>query len=177
MAGAAERVAARLADWTERTAANAKIGVDEARAADRRAQARLSSAGQAGPLSGPAGGDALLSRAAAGAGGKRLPMTAEQVEQIAQKYGIDISDVNVRVDKSRTGFYGSTAPNGTVTLTRSAFVNEEQLARTLAHERYHVDQIRGGMGYPKDYDSGNAWETAAQEHEDNWWASTGSGLQ
>ena len=104
-------------------------------------------------------------------------MAIGQVNRIAEKYGIDISGVNVRIDKAKIGFYGSTAPNGSVTLTRSAFTNEEQLARTLAHERFHVEQIRGGMGYPTDYDSGNAWESAAAQYEDDWWATTGSGLQ
>ena len=131
-AEAAGRISAHLAGWTERTASNVKLGVDELRAADSRAEARLKAAR----------GDALLSRGAAGVGGRRLPMTTEQVEQIAEKYGIDISGVDVRMDKSRIGFYGSTAPNGKVTLTRSAFLSEEQLARTLAHERYHVEQIR-----------------------------------
>jgi RHS repeat-associated protein len=120
--------------------------------------------------------DSLLSKSASGSGG-RLPMTMECVCQIAGKYGIDISDVKVKIDKSRAGYFGSTSSKGEVTLTRDAFRNEEQLARTLAHERFHVDQIRSGMGYPTTYDAGNAWESAAQSFEDDWWATTGSGLR
>jgi hypothetical protein len=104
-------------------------------------------------------------------------MTMECVCQVAEKYGIDVSDVNIKIDKSKMGYYGSTAPNQTITLTRDAFRNEEQLARTLTHERFHVDQIRSGMGYPTTYDAGNAWESAAQAHEDNWWNTIGSGLR
>lgn len=51
----------------------------------------------------------------------------------------------VKIDKSRVGYYGSTSPTETITLTRDAFRNEEQLARTLKHERFHVDHIRSGM--------------------------------
>ncbi|MFJ2648402.1 hypothetical protein ACIO1C_16895 [Streptomyces sp. NPDC087420] len=104
-------------------------------------------------------------------------MTMECVCEVAQKYGVDISDVKIKIDKGKIGYYGSTAPDQGVTLTREAFRNEQQLARTLVHERFHVDQIRSGMGYPKTYDSGNAREAAAQAHEDKWWATTGKGLE
>ncbi|MER5778291.1 polymorphic toxin-type HINT domain-containing protein [Streptomyces sp. NPDC002039] len=119
---------------------------------------------------------ALQNKNTAGSGPK-LPMTMDCVCQIAKKYGIDISNIKVKIDKSRMGYYGSTSPDSVITLTRSAFRNEEQLARTLAHERFHVDQIRSGMGYPNDYNSGNAWETAAQGFEDHWWETIGSGLR
>jgi len=126
-------------------------------------------------------GDAssLLRMTSSGSGaGRKLPMTMECVCQVAEKYGIDISDLNIHIDKSRAGYYGSTAPNQKITLTRDAFKNEKQLARTLAHERYHVvDQIRAGMGYPKTYDAGNKWERAAEAYEDSWWDNTGSALQ
>lgn len=104
-------------------------------------------------------------------------MTKECVCRVAEKYGIEISDVNINIDKSKMGYYGSTAPNQSITLTRDAFQNEEQLARTLAHERFHVDQIRSGMGYPRSYDAGNAWENAAIGYENHWWETIGNGLQ
>lgn len=112
---------------------------------------------------------ALRNTRAAGSGGK-LPMTMACVCAVAKKYGVDLSGVRVGIDKSKFNIYGSTAPNQRITLYRDAFKNEEQLARTLAHERFHVDQIRSGMGYPKSYDEGNAWERAAQQFEDAWWA-------
>lgn len=171
MAHAAERVTTKIAGWTARTADNVRLAVEDAGAADARAEARLKAAAPRRSE------DALQSRGDAKRAGPRLPMATEQVEQIAEKYGIDLSGVDVRIDKAKIGFYGSTSPNGAITLTRSAFINEEQLARTLAHERFHVEQIRSGMGYPTDYDSGNAWETAAQQYEDEWWTTTGSGLQ
>lgn len=116
-----------------------------------------------------ASSDALLSTTASGAG-SRLPMTMDTVCSVACKYGIDITDVPVTINKSRAGYYGSTSPDGRITLTRSAFKNEEQLARTLAHERFHVDQIRSGAGYPDSYDAANAWEREAHAYENAWWA-------
>ncbi|MEV6302194.1 RHS repeat-associated core domain-containing protein [Actinoplanes sp. NPDC051861] len=121
--------------------------------------------------------DSLLRTSSAGAKGSRLPMTMECVCQIAEKYGIDISDVKIKIDKGRDGYAGSTAPDQKVTLTRAAFRDEEQLARTLAHERYHVDQLRAGMGYPKTYDEGNVWESTAIAYENTWWDTVGRNLK
>jgi hypothetical protein len=114
-------------------------------------------------------GAELLSTAPRGTGAK-LPITMDSVRDIAAKYGVDISDVTIRLERSRIGYFGSTAPDGTVALARPAFANEEQLARTLAHERFHVDQIRAGMGYPTTYNAANEWELAAQAFEEEWWA-------
>jgi RHS repeat-associated protein len=122
------------------------------------------------------GGDKLFKKRSSGSRG-RLPMTMECVCQIADKYGINISNIKFKIDKIKIGYSGSTAPNGTVTLTRDAFKSEEELARTLAHETFHVGQLRSGMGYPTTYDAGNAWESAAQAYEDNWWATIGSRLR
>lgn len=55
--------------------------------------------------------------------------------------------------------------------TRSAFANEEQLARTLLHERFHVDQIRSGMGYPASPAAAGPWESAAHAAEEARWGS------
>lgn len=115
-------------------------------------------------------GDALLSTGASGAG-RRLPMNMQTVCETACKYDIDISDVTIKINKGRAGYAGSTGPDGTITLTRSAFTNEEQLARTLFHERFHVDQIRGGMGYPTSRAAAGPWEDAAVAAESSWWAS------
>ncbi|MBE1874805.1 hypothetical protein [Myceligenerans pegani] len=115
-------------------------------------------------------GDALLKSGNAGSRG-RLPMTMDSVCDVACKYEIDLEGVDIRINKSTAGLYGSTAPNKRITLYRNAFANEEQLARTLAHERFHVHQLDSGMGYPDSYDAGNAWEQAAIAFEEAWWAS------
>ncbi|WP_454855222.1 polymorphic toxin-type HINT domain-containing protein [Promicromonospora soli] len=104
-------------------------------------------------------------------GHSRLPMNMDSVTSVARKYAIDLAGVPVKINKSVRGLYGSTAPDRTITLYRNAFESNEQLARTLAHERFHVSQIDSGMGYPTTYDAGNAWEQAAKDFEDAWWES------
>ena len=115
-------------------------------------------------------GDTLLSTASSG-GRRPLPMNMETVCGVACKYGIDISDVTININKTRAGYAGSTARDGTITLTRSAFASEEQLARTLFHERFHVNQIRSGMGYPASPAAAGPWESAAYAAEEAWWSS------
>jgi hypothetical protein len=91
---------------------------------------------------------------------------------VADKYGLDLSTLRININKSVIGLSGSTARNETITLYRDAFTNEEELARTIAHERFHVvDQLRAGMPYPESYAYGSAWERAAREFEELWWAS------
>lgn len=114
-------------------------------------------------------GESLVRTGASGAG-RRLPMNMQTVCDTACKYGMDISDVPITIDKGRAGIAGITWPNGSVTLTRSAFADEEQLARTLFHERFHVDQIRSGMGYPRTMQGAGPWEDAAYAAEETWWA-------
>ncbi|TCO62094.1 hypothetical protein [Actinocrispum wychmicini] len=96
-------------------------------------------------------------------------MSRQSVDEIAHKYNIDIRSLNIKIDKNRDGVYGITAPNGDITLRRAAFRSEEQLARTLVHEKFHVQQIESGKGYPAEYDPGNSWEKEAQQYEDDWW--------
>jgi hypothetical protein len=48
-------------------------------------------------------------------------MNMETVCETARKYGIDISDVTININKARAGYAGSTASDGTITLTRSPF--------------------------------------------------------
>ena len=38
-------------------------------------------------------------------------------------------------------------------------IPEEQLAKTLVHERVHVEDLRGGMPYPSSYNAASAAET------------------
>jgi hypothetical protein len=54
-----------------------------------------------------------------------------------------------------------TSPDGTLTLTRGAFRNEEQLARTVAHEQFYMGHLRSGMPYPKTLATAETYETPA----------------
>ena len=104
----------------------------------------------------------------AGAGPKQ-PMNMDSVRQIATKYGIDISDLKIDINKSVAGRFGRTRPDGSVELCRAAFQSEEDLARTLEHERFHSEDLAGGKPYPKDMDEAEQWEDRAYAHEDEWW--------
>lgn len=113
-------------------------------------------------------GDTLLS---AGGRSARLPMNMGTVRSVASKYAIQIDDLSIRIDKAVAGRRGSTAPNGCVTLCRGAFENEEQLAKTLVHERVHVEDLRAGMPYPSTYNAQSEAETRAEAIANAWWES------
>ena len=111
--------------------------------------------------------DTLLS---AGGGSARLPMNMGTVNGVASKYGIQVDDLVIRIDKAKAGIRGSTAPNGCIKLCRGAFESEEQLAKTLVHERVHVEDLRGGMPYPRGYDAQSAAEVRAETVANDWWS-------
>ncbi|MFC7532212.1 WXG100 family type VII secretion target [Actinoplanes sp. GCM10030250] len=109
--------------------------------------------------------------------GKKLLMSSENVLAVAGKYGINMEGVRFSVDKLRRGsgpgreFYGVTTPDGEIKLARDAFVDEEQLARTLAHERFHLDELRNGMDFPWNEADRAASEVRAYAYEERWWQS------
>jgi hypothetical protein len=102
-------------------------------------------------------------------------MSRENVLAVAEKYGIDMDGVQFSLDKLRRGsgpgkeFYGVTMPDGQIKLARDAFMDEEQLARTLAHERFHLDELRKGMEFPWDEATRAAYEIRAYKYEERWW--------
>lgn len=107
-----------------------------------------------------------------GAAGKRLPMTWDSINAVCEKYGIDVSDLDITIDKARQGdAAGVTREDESVILTRDAFASEEELARTLIHEQFHVEQqLRAGMPYPKTAAAADPYEEAATAYEKHWWS-------
>jgi hypothetical protein len=107
--------------------------------------------------------------------GRKILMSRENVLAVADKYGIDMSGVTFTLDKYRRGrgpgreFFGATMPDGQLKLARDAFAEEEQLARTIAHERFHLDELRRGMAFPWDEAERKAYEARAYEYEERWW--------
>lgn len=83
-----------------------------------------------------------------------IPMQKKIVKQICKKYGIDIVGLHIKIqrDESLVGkpFCGMTDYDniGRIDLLPSAFSSEEQLVRTIIHERLHVMQLRK---HGKDY--------------------------
>lgn len=107
----------------------------------------------------------------AGGGGARLPMSMDTVNSVAGKYGIDISENDISINKAVAGLRGSTAPDQSITLYRGAFQDEEQLAKTLVHEQWHVAQLQAGLPYPASYDAASAAEVEAENFANAWWDS------
>jgi hypothetical protein len=107
--------------------------------------------------------------------GKKILMSRDNVLALAEKYGIDMQDVPFSIDKFRRGagpgkeFYGVTMPDGEIKLARDAFMDEEQLARTLAHERFHLDELRNGLPFPWTEEARKAYEARAYAYEECWW--------
>ena len=104
----------------------------------------------------------------AGAGG-RLPQDTNLVRQIAAQAGVGLDGVKVRIHKSapRQGMFGQTTPDGVLHLYPNAFRNEEELVKTLGHERTHVWQVKT-HGYPTDAER-QLYEDAAEATEAQWW--------
>ncbi|SCF06876.1 Uncharacterized conserved protein YukE [Micromonospora coriariae] len=103
--------------------------------------------------------------------GPRMPMNMESVQAIAAKYGSDVSGITFTINNRISGVCGVTKPDQSVMLCREAFRSEEDLARTLEHERFHVSELQDGSPYPTTRDRADAFEDRAYAHEEQWWSS------
>ena len=78
----------------------------------------------------------------------QVPMQLRAVKRICHKYGVDISDLRIRIQRDeeliKYVYAGSAAPEqiGRIDLFPNAFINEEQLLRTIIHEGCHVRQFK-----------------------------------
>lgn len=98
-------------------------------------------------------------------------MNLDTVRSVSRRYGIDLRGVRIRIRDSEIGYYGVTDSRQRVSLTRDAFANEQEMARTLYHERFHVGQLRRGMPYPRTDAEVAAMEREAHAAEQRWWRS------
>lgn len=77
-------------------------------------------------------------------------MSKKHVREVAKKYGISLNRVNLEIVPDpellqlKYKVYGCAAPEkiGSLYLYPSAFESEEQLTRTLIHEKIHIEQFR-----------------------------------
>jgi len=84
--------------------------------------------------------------------GDHLPLNQDTIKMYAEKYGIDLEGVQVRIATSpdEIRYYDDYAQASASTigddilLTPAAFADEEALVRNLVHERVHVEQYRDG---------------------------------
>jgi uncharacterized protein YukE len=104
-----------------------------------------------------------------GAGPVQL-FTQESVRDTAAKYGIEISDLDFSLGSRTTrGICGRTLPDGSIVLFPTGFRSEEDLARTLVHERFHRDELASGKPFPKTAEDFDDFEDRAYAHEEQWW--------
>lgn len=78
----------------------------------------------------------------------KVPMQKRAVEKICRSYGVDISDVHIKIQRDEnllnSQYYGSAdyLNIGRIDLFPNAFTDETQLIRTIIHEKTHVSQLR-----------------------------------
>ena len=77
-----------------------------------------------------------------------IPMQNRNVFRILKKYGFSTKDLTIKIQRSgkllKLPLYGSTDYNniGRIDLFPNAFTDEEQLVRTVIHEKCHVLQLK-----------------------------------
>lgn len=79
-----------------------------------------------------------------------IPMQKRSVTQICKKYGIDIDGISFKIQRDESflqlsvSYFGSADPDniGRIDLFPNAFADEEQLVRTIIHEKTHIEQLK-----------------------------------
>ncbi|MCL1987761.1 MAG: hypothetical protein FWG64_07305 [Firmicutes bacterium] len=77
-----------------------------------------------------------------------VPMQVRYVKRIARKYNIDLTGLRIRIDRNpyniNLDITGVANPSriGEIILEPNAFRSGEELARTLFHEKIHIEQFR-----------------------------------
>ena len=103
----------------------------------------------------------------------KIPMQKRKVREIAQKYDVDVSGLTIKIQRSEKllslGLFGSTDYEniGRIDLFPNAFIDEEQLIRTLIHEKCHVNQLKKyGRKYVQEHL--DEMEKEAYSLEESW---------
>ncbi|NME66047.1 minor capsid protein [Clostridium cadaveris] len=103
-----------------------------------------------------------------------IPLQKRYIKRIAKKYNLNIRGLNIKIQRSSelidTPFLGSTDYDdiGRIDLFPNAFKNEEELIRTVIHEKCHVLQLRKhGKKYCQD--NLNLMEKQAYKYEELWY--------
>ena len=77
------------------------------------------------------------------------PLQLKHVKKVLSEMGIDYGGTKITIDRREEligkPYFGWTNPNlKEVQLYPSAFINREQLVKTLGHERIHMEQVKCG---------------------------------
>lgn len=102
-----------------------------------------------------------------------VPMQLREVKRLAEQAGIGLNGVKVKIIRDaemiRLPHAGWANPNGKeIQLYPNAFINEEQLVKTLAHERTHLFQVKI-YGEAKDIPMLDKFEEGAYGIENVFW--------
>jgi RHS repeat-associated protein len=136
--------------------------------AARRANRLEAAVGEAIP---PSGGTLRVSTAGASPAGEGgLPISPKTVHNVAEKYGVSFPETTkLTVRGGAPPWYtGATWSSSEVDLYEGAFSSEENLARTLFHERLHVFQ-HATFGTDTVLANIRRFEDATYAAEHEWW--------
>ena len=111
-----------------------------------------------------------------------IPLQKRAVERVCRKYDVDISGLIIKIQRGedclRSYVAGATDYNhiGRIDILPIAFKDEEQLVRTVLHERVHVKQL---LKYGKSYVQENItyMERVAERCEELFWRMKRRGRQ
>ena len=98
----------------------------------------------------------------------KIPMQKRAVLRICEKYKIDAKGLTFKIQRSEDmlniPYYGSTDYDniGRIDLFPLAFTDEEQLVRSILHEKCHVEQLKK---YGKEYVQKNIYEMEKQAYK------------
>ncbi|MEU4694879.1 hypothetical protein [Actinoplanes sp. NPDC023714] len=102
--------------------------------------------------------------------GPRLFRRMDVAYEIAAKYDIDISGLRISLGTVQERVAcGETFRDGSIQLYPPGFRSEEDLARTLVHEKFHHDELAAGRPFPENREEKDAFEDRAYAYEDEWW--------
>lgn len=101
-----------------------------------------------------------------------VTMQKKEVKRICEKYGLNVKGLTFKIQRSEhllnSSYYGSADYDniGRIDLFPNAFQNEEELIKTVIHERCHVEQLkRYGKKYCLDHLADMEAETRQIEEE------------
>ncbi len=102
-------------------------------------------------------------------------MQKREVKRIAKKYGVNLTGLTIKIQRNEKLLSLPTTGMtdykniGRIDLLPNAFLNEEQLVRTLIHEKCHVMQLKKhGARYAQD--NLQKMEAQAYRFEDFWYS-------
>lgn len=102
-------------------------------------------------------------------------MTKRHVRGVMAEMGIDPSNAKYVINREEkmigTNIFGHTSNDGkVVTLYPDAFMNREQLVKTIGHEQIHLKQVKDN-GIIKTHEELILREREARASEESWWES------